>query len=420
MKKCVFCGNDFEELSEEHIIPNCICGRLKSYDVLCETCNSELGDNIDTALDGVYNQIINMFAIPRDRGESQPAITVDENTGKLYQYLHDGSYELAEPTTNFEKNENGTIAIKIEANPKYKKQLKNALGKELAEHKEELQKAGIKDFRTEAKKIISRIDTEWNSIAKEVHEDKPAKVKAGLQIGGIEHAFATLKIAYLFFKHNKPEIKIDDEDIIRILKTKSENVWNRCIMYGLKNNLFQTVEDEISHFIFVKGSKRDKKIVVYIELFSISQFICILNENYLGNDFSFSYGFNLLSQKEFTPICNELESLDNLQAIQYRNIPEETFERTQNNFARILKLYYKLHPSRNWNECQLKVRRKIEELVGSDVANSPLIESCIELMNKAGKFEFTDTITEEQKDEVVTKIAYNILECIVFDILNHS
>ena len=316
MKKCVFCGNDFEKLSKEHIIPNCICGRLKSYDVLCETCNSELGDNIDTALDGVYNQIINMFAIPRDEGESQPAITVDENTGKLYQYLHDGSYELAEPTTKFETNENGAIAIKIEANPKYKKQIKNALGKELAEHKEELQKAGIKDFRTEVKKIISRIDTEWNSIAKEIHEDKPARVKAGLQIGGIEHALATLKIAFLFFKHNKPEIKIDDEDIIRILKTKSKDVWNRCIMYGLINNLFQTVEDEISHFLFVRGSKKDKKIVAYIELFSISQFICILNENYTGDDFSFSYGFNLLSQKEFTPVCNELKSLDNLQAIQ--------------------------------------------------------------------------------------------------------
>ena len=64
--KCVFCGQEFEKLSEEHIIPNCICGRLKSKKLLCKDCNSGLGDSIDLAFDGVYNDIINKFAIKRE------------------------------------------------------------------------------------------------------------------------------------------------------------------------------------------------------------------------------------------------------------------------------------------------------------------------------------------------------------------
>ena len=42
-KICVFCKKEFEELSEEHIIPNVLCGRLKSKNLICKNCNSWLG-----------------------------------------------------------------------------------------------------------------------------------------------------------------------------------------------------------------------------------------------------------------------------------------------------------------------------------------------------------------------------------------
>ncbi|UKI41461.1 MAG: HNH endonuclease [Candidatus Melainabacteria bacterium] len=66
MKKCLFCGNEFEELSKEHIIPNAICGRIKSRNLICKDCNSSLGDEIDNGFNGVYNQVINLFGIKRE------------------------------------------------------------------------------------------------------------------------------------------------------------------------------------------------------------------------------------------------------------------------------------------------------------------------------------------------------------------
>ena len=44
MKKCVFFGNEFETLSHELIVPNAICGHLKSNELLYVSCNSTLGN----------------------------------------------------------------------------------------------------------------------------------------------------------------------------------------------------------------------------------------------------------------------------------------------------------------------------------------------------------------------------------------
>jgi len=47
--KCIICTNDFEKLSDEHIFPDAIGGSLIVGNV-CKSCNSKLGDEIDSLL----------------------------------------------------------------------------------------------------------------------------------------------------------------------------------------------------------------------------------------------------------------------------------------------------------------------------------------------------------------------------------
>ena len=413
--KCVFCGQEFDKLSDEHIIPNCICGRLKSKKLLCTTCNTELGNNIDLAFDGVYNDIINKFAIKRERGESNPSIAVEEKTGKVYQYLHDGSYEFAKPHIEVEDKDENTFLLKIEANPNSKKDVKIAVARQIYESREELKKKGI-DYKSKIKEIQKKIDENWDKIAKNKVEDKPAVLKSELALGGKGVALAVLKMAFLFFKDVKPDIAIDDEDIISILREQSDDVWNRCIFYSNEKDIFEIVPDDISHYLFVRGSQKYRKIVVYIQLFSVSPFICILSNDYQGEDFDFGYGFNLLDQSTFTPRCYEIDDLEDLSIkYSYKLHHEELHKFTEKHLSRICELYYKLNPSKKWDEIQLKVRREIENIAGEEFANSPRIQSCIEILGKVGHYHFTEEATQEQQDEIIRNLAYIILQQIIND-----
>ena len=418
MKKCLVCGNDFDALSEEHIIPNCICGRIKSYNLLCETCNSTLGHDIDNALDGVYSHIINMFGIKRERGESQPVKVKEMKTGTIYQYLYDGSYELANVCCDIEKLDNGGFALKFQANPNDRKRIKNELGKQLAILKNELKNIGI-DYKKEIKKLQTEVDKNWSNIAKNKYTDRPGLFGINLKLGGKGVALAILKICYLFLKEVKPQIMVEDEKIVNILKTKSDDIWKRCYTYSLNIELFNIIPDEISHFIYIKGYKKDKKIVAYIQLFSLSPYICILNNNYNGEDFIVSYGYNLLSQMPFSPVCNELESFDNLEEdIGYKKHYEEYWSRIKINVNRIRNLYYKLHPKSLWSKLQISVYRKLIEIVGERIANSPRVLSYIDFIELANQQCNINSSSAIYDEKVINNLADSIIGFLILELNN--
>ncbi|PFL28081.1 hypothetical protein COJ26_27685 [Bacillus thuringiensis] len=55
--KCIFCLNEFEKGSEEHVFPDSLGGNFKIYNV-CKGCNGKLGSNVDTYL---VNNILSQF-----------------------------------------------------------------------------------------------------------------------------------------------------------------------------------------------------------------------------------------------------------------------------------------------------------------------------------------------------------------------
>lgn len=77
MNTCYLCGDKLnnKNISEEHIIPNALHGRLKSTALLCSKCNSQMGENIDAK----FSKIFSCFTAPlhnvlasKDRGNNPP------------------------------------------------------------------------------------------------------------------------------------------------------------------------------------------------------------------------------------------------------------------------------------------------------------------------------------------------------------
>lgn len=127
-----------------------------------------------------------------------------------------------------------------------------------------------------------------------------------------------------------------------------------------------------------------------------------------------------MSQSQFTPVCYEIENLDNiLTEYDYKHHSEQQQKLTNKYLDRIFKLYYKLNPSKKWDEIQLKVRREIENIIGEDLANTPRIQSCIEILGNLGHYHFTEESTQEQQDEIAKNLAYIILDHIIKDALSN-
>lgn len=77
-KKCIYCGcllsND--EISEEHIIPNSISGRIKSSEICCKLCNNFVNQKFDVAFSKIFVPIISrMPNLQRDRKTPLPGCT---------------------------------------------------------------------------------------------------------------------------------------------------------------------------------------------------------------------------------------------------------------------------------------------------------------------------------------------------------
>ena len=87
MLKCYVCNEEIkpENKSLEHILPNCIGGKLKSENLICGICNSELGSGIDRHLCDEMLTISNLLNIKRERNETPTIVAKDPNGVEYYR-----------------------------------------------------------------------------------------------------------------------------------------------------------------------------------------------------------------------------------------------------------------------------------------------------------------------------------------------
>jgi 5-methylcytosine-specific restriction endonuclease McrA len=77
---CYLCPTPLngENISDEHIIPDSIGGRLKTDTLLCDTCNKKTGQLFDSVFAKYGNILASKYNIKRDRGNVQTFIAKEK------------------------------------------------------------------------------------------------------------------------------------------------------------------------------------------------------------------------------------------------------------------------------------------------------------------------------------------------------
>jgi hypothetical protein len=322
MKYCYLCGSELfgKNITKEHIIPNAIGGKLKSTNLICRTCNSKLGEKIDSAFSEQCTLFCNMLNIQRDRGIPK-SIKTSNSEGKEYILHPDGRRTLVKPEIKIEENGNET-RFKISA-----KDMKNVRSI-LESLKEKYPQIDVNSILKEAKKEKEYSD-QWHNFQQ-------------LKLGGVNAFRSICKTAANLYilKGNSSEHISQAKDFINIgdMKKNCVNFYYPEKPIILKNN------DEILHSIIIVGSSSEKILYAYAEFFNMLKFLVVLNNNYNGSDLVYSYFFDLLMRVEVSKDCElSLRKEQVMSCIDCKKMPLEGLQKASKElFPIIMKKQQKL------------------------------------------------------------------------------
>lgn len=202
---CIFCHGEISSSSNndslEHIIPNCIGGKLKTKGLVCKKCNSELGKTLDKAFCDSLLFMATISGIERERGEYKPIKGIGED-GLEYILDKDLQPRLARPYV--ERLDNGKYSI-IAPNEKTARKIIKDIYKKY-KNREPTQK--------EIKEILkgsTRVSKESPTIRTEVEIDLQALFRG------------VTKIAYEFAYFKLGNLKLTDLEPVRNYILDSRN-----------------------------------------------------------------------------------------------------------------------------------------------------------------------------------------------------
>lgn len=272
MSNCYWCNVSLtkENHSEEHIIKQSLGGKLQSPNLLCVKCNSDFGHKLDSKFSEELDYIPIGLNLPIKNVKKKHVGMYKENGEKVR--LAPG-LKLTSYITYSEGDEVKKIPnIKVE-------DLETQAFKKI----QELKKRGKGDYKAIEVKLPKVRSTYY------FHKDGEA------EFGSINFHMGFLKMAINFSILNKIETKYLEYPI-EVLKG---NIIDKKITRFCYLNSFAApvLDDEVSHFLFVRGDSKNRLLYSYIELFSTHKMLVFLNCDYGGKDVESQYCFDLLKNK---------------------------------------------------------------------------------------------------------------------------
>jgi hypothetical protein len=363
--ECYICDIELttDNKTDEHIILNAIGGRLKSKSLICEKCNSEFGEKIDSVLAKQLNNLSNMLMVNRHRGKPQPIIGDNQTTGEKYILDVGGKPRLFKPTIEKTEIDNKT-EFSITARSE----------KELREILKGIAKKNPHFNVDEAMKFA-----QW----KTEEFDEPLHFQN--VIGGNDVFRAVCKSATNFFIYKNGESE-HIKHLIPYIKGEEEKdiVWMHY-----QEDLYPLDKDECFHIIHLIGSPTEKILYCYIEYFSTQKYLVLLNDDYDGKAINETYFFDLLKVE---PIERELKmNYDRATLLNFfSNKDAKPFEKVKKSFDHSIRLGLKRQDDQNRGE---------------------ILERAIQ--NSLGKHPDGVPITEEMIKETVDEIVKNIMPYLI-------
>lgn len=250
--------------SEEHIIPNAIGGKLKTFNALCKPHNSDLGSKLDADFVSIFAHISKLVPISTDR-----------QVGKKFIGRHIGH----------------DIEVSITAEkivPNYLKFVKETLT--LYAPSKALLEQYLKKLESEG------YDLKKIKCISEFHDGK-VEIFSGFENRIFKQGFA--KIAAGFAAHNG--IKAQEMNLILENNSFIEDI---LLLENFPNDLeifmFPPNQTEFYpfHIIALHSDKTSKHLYCYIELFSKFKHYILLGENFEKEIHEF-YIYSICKKQEF-------------------------------------------------------------------------------------------------------------------------
>lgn len=119
--KCIFCLNEFEKGSEEHVFPDSLGGNFKIYNV-CKGCNEKLGSNVDDKLaNNILSQLHRLVKkIPGKKGVIPNPFKYGHLKGDPDHKLHYNLSKDGDPVSltvvpNVSDSQDGRVFVRADA-----------------------------------------------------------------------------------------------------------------------------------------------------------------------------------------------------------------------------------------------------------------------------------------------------------------
>jgi hypothetical protein len=275
MDACYLCNNPLtaENVSKEHIVLNSIGGRLKSKELLCKTCNSKFGHDADSELAGQLVFLSSYFQVKRDSGETPIIKGAKTKDGKEYNILDGSKPSLSKPKFD-KKVENGETRYSIEA--RNEKELITIL-------------KGLRRKHPELDLELAKQKFQWKEEYLEEH------LSHSMTIGGDLAFKSIVKTAVNYYIHSQKETE-QVKHLFPYLKGEADLKIGKHF-YPAKP-IYKKESNEVVHLIHLYGNKHSKQLYCFVELFSAYSFLVHLSDKYDGKNFSSTYCYDILQNKE--------------------------------------------------------------------------------------------------------------------------
>lgn len=266
---CIICREEKQDMSDEHVVPDSLGGHYHIYTV-CRTCNSEMGDSVDSPL--VNHKLSELYRFGQElAGKSGKVpnpfsgvfVENDNPASKARVDIRDGKLDLVYlPLIKIHKKEGNIDSIEIAVDPRDDDKIDEIL-----------------------KKLVKRQGIPESAL---VRGERRREVRYG-GIGGkwnidiLKFKIGLLKIAYEFAIDNIPQY-FNDPDAVKISKILKGADYDGALDYvkfgsGLDPEVFTPFAgyldaDSKKHYMVLFPHKSGLLCIVKLhDLFSIGVFL---------------------------------------------------------------------------------------------------------------------------------------------------
>ncbi len=255
MNSVCFACKEAKVLTDEHVIPQALGGRLKAK-LYCKVCNGNFGKDIDAEITNQFGNIATILKIKRERGKPQP-FKVEHIDNKINLVFDGEAFRRKDPIVEIETEADGNTLKSVNITARSKKELENR----------------IKDIKRRYQ-VHGEIKT-----FQEVHPG-PTDTKYEITIDNTLIRRAVTKIAYslLCIKVPKDVVLESAFDEVRAYIKDGNGPDLACANFI--HTQFMTDYTRPLHKIHIALNKQRKVAVGYVSLFGIYRFTVLLSSKH--------------------------------------------------------------------------------------------------------------------------------------------